>query len=81
MESILQVVASGDGRRLRMMYGAYLSYEQLQEYASFMVNKGLVYKEGGTELYKLTKKGEEFLRTGEQSEEVLSAAPVKTHPG
>jgi predicted transcriptional regulator len=66
MEAILRVVAGGDGRRMRIMYGAYLSYEQLEEYAAFMVKKDLVYKEEGTELYKLTRKGEAFLLAGEQ---------------
>ena len=43
MESILRVVAAGDGRKLRMMYGAYLSYTQLEEYADFMIKTGLFY--------------------------------------
>lgn len=66
MGDILRVIANGDGRRLRIMYGAYVSYEQLEEYADFMVKQGLVYKEEGSELYKLTPKGEDVLRSREQ---------------
>lgn len=49
-----------------MMYGAYLSYQQLEEYAEFMVKQGLVYREEGEGLYRLTPRGEEFLRRAEQ---------------
>ena len=65
MEAILRVVAAGDGRRMRMMYGAYLSYTQLEEYADFMIKNGLVYMEEGTGLYRLAPKGEAFLRSAE----------------
>ena len=68
MESILRVVAAGDGRKLRMMYGAYLSYSQLEEYADFMIKTGLVYTEEGSGLYKLTPKGETLLRRAEHFE-------------
>jgi len=46
-EAILRVVAAGYGRKMRMMYGAYLSYAQLEEYADFMIKSGLVYMEVG----------------------------------
>ena len=68
IEAVLRVVAAGDGRKMRMMYGAYLSYGQLEECAEFMIKKGLVYMEDGTGLYKLTSKGEAFLRRAEQAE-------------
>lgn len=62
MEAVLRVVATGEGRRMRMMYGAYLSYGQLEEYADFMIRQGLVYMEEGTRLYRLTPKGEALLQ-------------------
>ena len=68
IEAVLRVVAAGDGRKMRMMYGAYLSYEQLEEYANFMIRKELVFMEEGTGLYKLTSKGEAFLQRTEQAE-------------
>ena len=68
MEAILRVVAAGDGRKLRMMYGAYLSYAQLEEYADFMIRAGLVYKEEGSGLYRLTPKGEGLLNRAERPE-------------
>jgi predicted transcriptional regulator len=60
-EAILRIVAAGYGRKMRMMYGAYLSYSQLEEYADFMIKSGLVYLEEGSGLYRLTLKGEAFL--------------------
>ncbi len=68
MEAILRVVASGGGRKMRMMYGAYLSYEQLEEYADFMIRTGVVYLEEGSGLYRLTPKGEGLLRVAEHPE-------------
>jgi predicted transcriptional regulator len=67
-EAILRVVAAGDGRRMRMMYGAYLSYAQLEEYADFMIKAGLMYMEEGSGLYRLTLKGKAFLSRVELSE-------------
>ena len=69
MEAIMRVIASGDGRSLKMMYGAYVSYAQLEEYADYMVRQGLVYRERGSELYKLTSKGEAFLGAAELAAE------------
>ena len=69
MEAILRDEAAGNGRRIRMMYGAYLSYGQLEEYANFMIRKGLVYQEEGSGLYRLTPRGEAFLRKAEQAAE------------
>jgi predicted transcriptional regulator len=66
IEAILRAIGSGAGQSLRIMYGAYVSYGQLEEYADFMVNQGLVYRERGSELYKLTPKGEEFLEAAEK---------------
>lgn len=65
MQAMLRVVATGNGRKLRMMYGAYLSYGQLEEYADFMIREGLVYIEGGSGLYRLTPKGETLFRQTE----------------
>ncbi len=51
-----------------MMYGAYLSYAQLEEYADYMISAGLVYMEEGSGLYRLTPKGEALLRRAEHPE-------------
>jgi predicted transcriptional regulator len=74
MEAILRVIASGDGQNLRIMYGAYVSYRQLEEYAEFMVNQGLVYRERGSELYRLTPKGEGLLRAAESGAQTPAMA-------
>ncbi|MDG7008514.1 MAG: hypothetical protein JRN06_09785 [Nitrososphaerota archaeon] len=68
LEAILHVFAAGDGRKLRMMYGADLSFAQLEEYADFMTKTGLVYTEEGSGLYKLAPKGEALLRNAEHPE-------------
>ena len=67
-EAILRVVAAGNGRKMRMMYGSYLSYAQLEAYADFMIKTGLVYMGDGSGLYRLTPKGEALLRRAEHPE-------------
>lgn len=75
MGDILRVKANDDGRRLRIMYCAYVSYGQLEERADFMFKRGLVYKEEGSELHKLTLKGEGFLVSSEHIEANFAVEP------
>jgi len=50
--------------KTRIMYKSNLSYSQLQGYLALLVRIGFLEKEsiGGTEFFKLTKKGGEFLK-------------------
>ena len=64
-EAILRVVAAGEWRKARMTYGGYLSYRQLEECADFMIQKGVVFMEERSGLYKLTPEGEALLNRPE----------------
>ena len=64
---ILNTVAesnnNGHGNKTKIMYMAMLSYAQLKEYLSLLVQSGLLdydSKEDGT--YKITEKGMNFLK-------------------
>jgi predicted transcriptional regulator len=63
--SILKVAGSGT-LKTHIMYRANLSHRQLEKYLAFLENKGLlrgfVDEETGTNLYKATEKGIEFLK-------------------
>ena len=63
--------------KTRIMYGALLSYAQVQEYLAFMKEKDLIRREEGTGLYRATEKGLELLRAFEGIEEMVS---VKSGP-
>jgi len=60
------------------MYKSNLSYSQLQRYLAFLVSIGLLDKEnvGGTEFFKLTKKGDDFLKEYQQIKRLLAVGPA-----
>jgi predicted transcriptional regulator len=56
--------------KTRLMYRAYISYAQVQEYLEFLQEKGLLTYE--PEQYKLTEKGLYFLRVYDQISELIT---------
>jgi predicted transcriptional regulator len=66
--------------RTMIMYNCFLSYVQLREYLSFLVEKGLVYespqqfKNGSSKkkfVYKTTGKGLRFLQISKEIESIV----------
>jgi predicted transcriptional regulator len=74
---ILQA-SMGGATKTHLMYGAYLSFTQIQEYLEFLQGKELIMYEAGVQHYKLTEKGLHFLHVYEQISELVSVA--KTPP-
>jgi predicted transcriptional regulator len=68
---ILRAAVNG-ATKTRIMYGAYLSYAQVKEYLSFLMEKNLISYEEGTGLYKLTETGMTLLRTYEGISDLIS---------
>jgi predicted transcriptional regulator len=68
---ILQAANKG-ATKTRIMYGAYLSYAQVQEYLGFLQQKELISYEEGTHLYKLTEKGLHYLTAFDQINDIIS---------
>ena len=77
--AILQAVVNG-ATKTRIMYGAYLSYAQIKEYLAFLLEKGLIRYEDGTQLYKLTEKGMLLLRTYESISEMVDVSQKTRGP-
>jgi predicted transcriptional regulator len=69
--------ASNGATKTRIMYGAYLSYAQVKEYLSFLIEKNLISYEEGTGLYKLTEGGMKLLRTYEGISDLISVGGNK----
>jgi predicted transcriptional regulator len=69
--AVLRSINNG-ATKTRIMYGAYISYAQIQEYIHFLAERGLIRLETGSGLYKLTEKGLNFLRNCEQINDVIS---------
>ena len=53
--------ANGGATKTKIMYKSYLSHAQLKEYLSVLVENGLLEFEKGTQAYKTTSKGIQFL--------------------
>ncbi len=68
---ILRAALNG-ATKTRIMYGAYLSYAQVKEYLSFLIEKNLISYEEGTGIYKLTENGMKLLRTYEGISDMIS---------
>lgn len=63
--------ANGGATKTRIMYKAFLSFAQMREYLSLLLEKGLLdYVEGGG-IYKTTEKGLRMLQIYNQINEEL----------
>ncbi|MGH9917595.1 MAG: winged helix-turn-helix domain-containing protein [Nitrososphaerales archaeon] len=71
IEMILQAASAG-ATKTRIMYSAYLSYSQLKEYLSFLIERNLISYEEGTQLYKLTERGLGLLRACEGMSDLIA---------
>jgi predicted transcriptional regulator len=68
---ILQAAMNG-ATKTRLMYSAYLSYAQVQEYLAFLTDRKLITFEEGSQEYKLSEQGLRFLRVYDEISEIVS---------
>jgi len=71
VSSILES-ANGGTTKTKIMYKAYLSYAQLKEYLSVLIESNLLEYEEGERKYRTTQRGLQFLKTYEQIGEMVS---------
>jgi predicted transcriptional regulator len=74
---ILQAAMHG-ATKTRLMYSAYLSYAQVQEYLQFLTDRKLISFEEESQEYKLTEQGLRFLRVYDEISEIVSLNNNKT---
>ena len=58
----------------KIMYNAFLSYSQLKEYISFLIENNLLEYHGGTKTFRTTEKGLKFLKMHNEIGELLHTA-------
>jgi predicted transcriptional regulator len=63
--------ANGGATKTKIMYKAYLSFAQLREYLSMLLEKGLIDYVEGRAIYKTTEKGIRLLQMCNQINEEL----------
>jgi predicted transcriptional regulator len=68
--------ANGGATKTKIMYKAFLSYAQLREYLSVLIENNLLEYLDGSQTYKTTEKGLTFLKMHNEIGELLQT-PVK----
>ena len=62
--------ANGGATKTKIMYKAFLSYAQLREYLSILIENNLLYLDG-TKTFKTTEKGLNLLKIHNEMAELL----------
>ena len=63
--------ANGGATKTKIMYKAFLSYNQLKEYLSVLIENNLLEYIDGTQTFKTTEKGLNFLKMHNEIGELL----------
>ena len=65
--------ANGGVTKTKIMYKAFLSYAQLKEYLTVLIENGLLEYIEGEQIYRTTEKGNRFLKIYNQICEYVTA--------
>jgi predicted transcriptional regulator len=68
---ILEAANGGGTTKTKIMYKAFLSYSQLKEYLSVLIKNNLLEYVDGTQTFKTTEKGFNYLKTNSEIGELL----------
>ena len=69
--NILDAANGGGATKTKIMYTAFLSYAQLKEYLSLLTENNLIEYLDGTQTFKTTEKGLNYLKMYRESGELL----------
>ena len=69
--AIILESANGGGTKTKIMYKAFLSYNQLREYLSVLIENNLLEYLEGTKKFRTTEKGLYFLKMHNEIGELL----------
>ena len=71
--------ANGGATKTKIMYIAFLSYAQLKEYLSVLIENNLLEYLDGTHKFKTTEKGINYLRMNNEIGELLQTTTIKNY--
>ena len=77
--SMILEAANGGATKTKIMYKAFLSYAQLREYLSVLIENNLLEYLDGTQTYKTTEKGLNFLKMHNEIGELLPQTTIKNN--
>ena len=63
--------ANGGATKTKIMYKSFISYNQLKEYLSILIENNLLEYINGTRIFKTTEKGFNFLKMHNEIGELL----------
>jgi predicted transcriptional regulator len=69
--------ANGGATKTKIMYKAFLSYAQLKEYLTVLLQNDLLEYEEGKQNFRTTEKGLSLLQMYNQFDEMMSIANVR----
>ncbi|MCJ7636390.1 MAG: winged helix-turn-helix domain-containing protein [Nitrososphaeraceae archaeon] len=69
--------ANGGASKTKIMYKAYLSYNQLKEYLALLIENNLIEYLDGTRTFKTTEKGLNYLKMHNEIGELLQTTTIK----
>jgi predicted transcriptional regulator len=69
--NILDAANGGGANKTKIMYAAFLSYVQLKEYLSVLIDNNLIEYSNGTQTFKTTEKGLNYLKVYNEMGELL----------
>jgi predicted transcriptional regulator len=72
--SLILETANGGATKTKIMYIAFLSYNQLREYLSVLIENNLIEYLDGTHKFKTTEKGLNLLKIHNEMAELLHTA-------
>jgi predicted transcriptional regulator len=71
--------SNGGASKTKIMYTAFLSYNQLKEYLSVLIENNLIEYLDGTQTFKTTEKGLNFLKTHNEIGELLQQTTLENN--
>jgi predicted transcriptional regulator len=75
--SMILETANGGATKTKIMYGAFLSYNQLKDYLSILIQNNLLEYLEGTRTFKTTEKGLNLLKIHNEMAELLHTTTIK----
>ena len=75
--ALILEAANGGATKTRIMYNAFLSYAQLKEYLTVLLEKDVLEYEDETQLFRTTEKGLRLLQMYSQFDEMMSIESVR----
>jgi predicted transcriptional regulator len=76
VSNILDAANGGGATKTKIMYKAFLSYGQLKEYLSVLIENNLLEYLDGTQTYKTTEKGFNYLKMHNEMGELLQQQTI-----